>query len=96
MKIEAKKIITPSITMIGYGEISWLPKLKNWPILNIAPQKGITNIYVAGIKNGKTLPEYYKQKLNKVSCGKSCIRVRKTEHLILEKLVSFYPMPLNG
>lgn len=76
----------PSITMIGYGELFWKGKSKSraWPLISLAPQKGTTNLYIAGMKEEQPLPQYYKHKLGKVSIGKACIRVGKIGHLKLE------------
>jgi len=77
-----------SITMIGYGKMPWRSKAgaKIWPLVGLAPQKGTTNLYVGGDKDGRGFPDYYKARLGKVSVGKSCIRVRKTENLDFDGL----------
>ncbi len=77
-----------SITMIGYGHMPWRSKkgARVWPLLGLAPQKGTTNLYVGGDKDGRGLPDYFKTRLGKVSVGKSCIRVRKTENIDFDGL----------
>lgn len=78
----------PSITMIGYGEMDWKGKTKSgtWPLICLAPQKGTSNLYIAGLKDDQPLPLYYKEKLGRVSTGKSCIRIRKMENLNMDTL----------
>jgi len=72
-----------SITMIGYGEMPWETKSKSgiWPLISLAPQKGSANLYIAGNKEGTPLLALYGKQLGRVSTGKSCIRVKKTENL---------------
>ena len=78
----------PSITMIGYGEMPYPADKETgvWPVLCLAPQKGTTNLYVAGEKEGMPLLTWYSERLGKVSCGKSCLRIKKIEAVNLEEL----------
>ncbi len=78
----------PSITMIGYGEMDWETKSKSgvWPLICLAPQKGTTNLYVAGKKNDLPLLKVYGNKLGKVSMGKSCLRVKKVDNVNWDEL----------
>ena len=38
----------PSITMLGYGEMTWMNKSSSgvWPLISVAPQKGNISIYM--------------------------------------------------
>lgn len=69
----------PSITMLGYGEMSWERKSGSgvWPLIGVAPQKHHISIYVAAEKDGTPLPEFYEERLGKVSLGKNCIRIKR-------------------
>jgi hypothetical protein len=70
----------PSITMLGYGEMTWESKSSSgvWPLIGVAPQKGNISIYVAAEKDGTPLAQIYnKQRLGKVNNGKNCIRFKK-------------------
>ncbi|MDW7691721.1 DUF1801 domain-containing protein [Flammeovirgaceae bacterium SG7u.111] len=84
--LSRRLFIGASITMIGYGEMPWQTKssTESWPLISLAPQKGSTNLYIAGQKDGKGLLEIYASSLGKVSCGKSCVRVKKPENLNVE------------
>jgi hypothetical protein len=65
----------PSISMIGYWPADMTKD--EWPIVALAPQKHYISLYVIGVKEGKSLSEYYTNKLGKTSNGKGCIRFRK-------------------
>lgn len=72
-----------SITMIAYGLLPYHTKqYPFWPIIGIAPQKNTANMYVSVFKNEKYLPEFYGKELGeKISCGKSCIRIKNQEQI---------------
>jgi nucleoid DNA-binding protein len=85
-----------SITMLGYGAFDYQTKSGSkgrWPVVAIAPQKNYISLYVCAVADGKYLTEQYQDRLGKVSCGKSCIRMKKftdlnqdTVKIMLEEL----------
>lgn len=75
--------------MLGYGSFSYKNYKKEmieWPIIALANQKNYISIYVCALENGEYIAEKYKDKLGKVSVGKSCIRFKKLEDLNLSEL----------
>lgn len=85
-ELERKFCSTQSITGIGYGKMpeQYQTDWGFWPLISLAPQKNNVSIYVTARREHKFLPELYKDRLGKVSLGKSCIRVTKFENLNLE------------
>ena len=76
--------------MLGYGSFEYTnykKELIDWPIIALASQKNYVSIYVCCIVNNRYLAEEYKDKLGKVSVGKSCIRFKKISDLNLEVLI---------
>ena len=79
----------PSITMLGYGEMTWESKSSSgvWPLLGVAPQKGNISIYVAAERDGIPLAQIYnKKRLGKVNNGKNCIRFKRLVDVNLVEL----------
>lgn len=78
----------PSITMIGYGEMTWMNKSSSgvWPLLSVAPQKGSISIYVAAEKDGVPLATIYKKRLGKTNNGKNCIRFKRLADVSIDEL----------
>ena len=75
--------------MLGYGSFPYVNYKKeniSWPIVALANQKNYMSIYVCAVSDGEYLAEKYKDKLGKVSVGKSCIRFKKLEDLDLKTL----------
>lgn len=75
--------------MLGYGSFKYLDYNKqerDWPVVALANQKNYVSIYVCAIDGKEYLAEKYKDKLGKVSIGKSCIRFKKLEDLNLDEL----------
>ncbi|MBP6913047.1 MAG: DUF1801 domain-containing protein [Candidatus Levybacteria bacterium] len=73
--------------MLGYGIFHYKTKSGregDWPVLSLASQKNYISVYVCSVTNGKYIAEEYKDKLGKVSVGKSCIRFKKIEDIDLE------------
>jgi len=73
-----------SITMLGYGIFHYKTKSGSegeWPAVAIAPQKNYTSLYICAVEDGEYVAEKNKDKLGKVSVGKSCIRFKKIEDL---------------
>lgn len=78
----------PSITMIGYGEMSWERPSGSgvWPLIGVAAQKQYISIYVAAVKDGETLAERYQDRLGKTNNGKNCIRFRRLDDIDPDEL----------
>lgn len=75
--------------MLGYGTFKYVNYKKetiDWPTIAMASQKNYISIYVCSLANGKYLAETYKEKLGKVSVGKSCIRFKKVDDINLDIL----------
>ena len=75
--------------MLGYGSFpykNYKKEVIDWPIIALASQKNYMSVYVCALENGEYLAEKYKDKLGKVSVGKSCIRFKKLEDLNLSEL----------
>ncbi|HPJ23221.1 MAG TPA: DUF1801 domain-containing protein [Clostridia bacterium] len=72
-----------SINMIAYGMMPYKTTKSEymWPVIGLAPQKDSINVYVSGVTWGLPIGEYYKDKLGKVSAGKSCIRIKSFDKL---------------
>lgn len=73
----------PSITMIGYGEMTWERPSGSgvWPLIGVAAQKHYISVYVAAVKDGETLAEHYTDKLGKTNNGKNCIRFKRMDDI---------------
>ena len=78
-KLKRQLFSGSSITMIGYGEMTWMNKSSSgvWPLISVAPQKGNISIYVAAEKDGVPLATIYKKRLGKTNNGKNCIRFKR-------------------
>ena len=75
--------------MLGYGSFPYTNYKKQeleWPVVALANQKNYISLYVCAVENGEYIAEKYKDKLGKVSVGKSCIRFKKLEDLELDEL----------
>ena len=75
--------------MLGYGSFKYLNHKKeeiDWPTVALANQKNYISVYVCAMDGGEYLAEKNKDKLGKVSVGKSCIRFKKLEDVNLEVL----------
>lgn len=73
--------------MLGYGTFKYRNYKKeeiDWPVIALASQKNYMSLYVCCIVDGGYLAEGYKDRLGKVSVGKSCIRFKKLEDLDLD------------
>lgn len=72
--------------MLGYGSFpykNYKKEMISWPVVAIANQKNYVSIYVCSVDAGEYVAEKYKDKLGKVSVGKSCIRFNKLEDVNL-------------
>jgi hypothetical protein len=82
-----------SYNMLGYGSFPYKNYKKEditWPVISLANQKNYVSIYVCSVDNDGYIAEQYKDKLGKVSVGKSCIRFKKLEDIdlaILKKVL---------
>lgn len=75
--------------MPGYGSFkykNYKKELVDWPVVSLASQKNYISLYICAVDGGEYLAEKHKDKLGKVSVGKSCIRFRKIEDLNLNGL----------
>jgi hypothetical protein len=75
--------------MLGYGSFkykNYKKEIIDWPVVSLASQKNYISVYVCALENGEYLAEKYKEKLGKVSVGKSCIRFKKLEDVNLSAL----------
>lgn len=75
--------------MLGYGSFkykNYKKEIIDWPIISLASQKNYISLYVCSVIDGEYIAEKNKEKLGKVSVGKSCIRFKKIEDLNLEEL----------
>ena len=75
--------------MLGYGKFkykNYKKEIIDWPTLSLANQKNYISLYVCAIDGKEYVAEKYKDKLGKVSVGKSCIRFKKVEDLNLDTL----------
>lgn len=76
--------------MIGYGTYHYKSKSGregDWSMVLLANQKNYISVYVCAVENGKYIAESNKDRLGKVSVGKSCIRFKKLEDINLDVLV---------
>lgn len=75
--------------MLGYGSFAYKNYKKemiDWPIVALANQKNYISLYVCAVVDREYVAEKYKDKLGKVSVGKSCIRFKKLEDLNLPEI----------
>lgn len=75
--------------MPGYGSFKYKNHKKEvmeWPTIALASQKNYISLYICAIDGGQYVAEKYKDKLGKVSVGRSCIRFNKLGDLNLETL----------
>lgn len=75
--------------MIGYGTYHYKSKSGregDWSLVLLANQKNYISVYVCAAENGTYIAESNKDRLGKVSVGKSCIRFTKLENINLDVL----------
>ncbi len=75
--------------MLGYGSFkvrNYKNESVDWPTIALANQKNYMSLYVCAVDTGIYIAEKHKDKLGKVSVGKSCIRIKKIEDLNLPEL----------
>jgi uncharacterized protein YdhG (YjbR/CyaY superfamily) len=76
--------------MIGYGTYHYKYKSGregDWCIIALASQKNYISVYVCSVDGDEYVAEKNKNKLGKVSVGKSCIRFKKIEDVNMKELV---------
>lgn len=79
--------------MLGYGKFkyeNYKKEVIDWPVVALANQKDYVSIYVCALDGGEYIAEKYKDRLGKVSVGKSCIRLKKLEDVdisVLKKVI---------
>ncbi len=75
--------------MLGYGSMKYKNHKKeiiDWPTVSLANQKNYISLYVCAVEGNEYVAEKHKDKLGKVSVGRSCIRIKKIEDLNLDVL----------
>lgn len=75
--------------MLGYGSFkyrNYKNEIIDWPTIALASQKNYISLYVCSVQDGEYVAETHKDKLGKVSVGKSCIRFKKIEDVNLHEL----------
>jgi hypothetical protein len=75
--------------MLGYGSFkykNYKKEIIDWPTVALAAQKNYISIYICALEDGEYIAEKYKDKLGRVSVGRSCIRFKKLEDLNLSEL----------
>jgi uncharacterized protein YdhG (YjbR/CyaY superfamily) len=78
-----------SYNMLGYGSFkykNYKKEIIDWPTVALANQKNYVSVYVCAVDGEDYLAEKYKDRLGKVSVGKSCIRFKKLEDINLDVL----------
>lgn len=73
--------------MIGYGKFHYKSKSGregDWSLVLLANQKNYISLYICAAENGKYLAESNKDRLGKVSVGRSCVRFKKLEDINLD------------
>lgn len=76
--------------MIGYGIFHYKyasGREGDWPLIALASQKNYISLYVCVAKDGEYVAEKNKDKLGKVSVGRSCIRFKKLSDLDQDELI---------
>ena len=72
--------------MLGYGPVRYKTKSGcegDWAVVCLANQKQYMSLYL-GCEGEEYIVEKNKDRLGKVSCGKSCVRFKKLEDLDLK------------
>ncbi len=75
--------------MIGYGKYHYKTKSGregDWSLILLSNRKNYISVYVCAVKDGKYIAETNKDRLGKVSVGKSCIRFKKLSDINLDVL----------
>ena len=75
--------------MPGYGSFEYTNYKKEqikWPVISMASQKNYVSVYVCSVGEDGYVAETFKDRLGKVSVGKSCIRFKKLEDIKLDVL----------
>ena len=75
--------------MLGYGSQkykNYKKEIIDWPTVALASQKNYISLYVCATEGEEYIAEKEKDKLGKVSVGRSCIRIKKVEDLNLDAL----------
>lgn len=73
--------------MLGYGPYRYKyasGREGDGAVVALASQKNHLSLYICGTENGEYLAEKNKERLGRVSVGKSCIRFKKLEDLDLK------------
>ena len=82
------------LTMMAYGVTPYRyasGRTGKWPLIALAPQKNYAALYICAVTDKGYYADVNKDRLGKVSCGKSCIRFKKAEDLnlkVVEEIIS--------
>src|SRR4051794_35901495 len=67
--------------MLGYGEQPYRTRSMKeagvWPVVALAAQRRYLSLYICAVVDGEYVAERYAGRLGNVSCGKSCIRLKR-------------------
>ncbi len=77
--------------MIGYGNFHYKSKSGregDWPVIALASQKNYISVYICVADEKGYLAEQSKERLGKVSVGKSCIRFKNISDVDIRELSS--------
>ncbi len=80
-----------SYNMLGYGTFHYKSRSGregDWPVIALASQKNYISVYICVADENGYLAEQSKDKLGKVSVGKSCIRFKKIADVDTKELVN--------
>lgn len=75
--------------MIAYGNYHYKSKSGregDWAIILLANRKDYVSTYICAVENNKYIAETNKDRLGRVSVGKSCVRFKKLEDINLDVL----------
>lgn len=73
--------------MLGYGPYPYRTKSGCegvWFVVGLASQKQYISLYLCACDGDGYLAENNAHRLGKVSCGRSCVRLKKLEHLNMD------------
>lgn len=82
--LERTMVSGMAMNMVGYGMFHYKGKSGregDWPVVALANQKNYISLYVCATENDEYVAEANREKLGKVSVGRSCIRFKKLEDL---------------
>lgn len=84
--LERTMVSGMAMNMVGYGMFHYKSKSGSegdWPVVALANQKNYMSMYICALEDGQYVGEKYKNRLGRVSVGKSCVRFKKINDLDL-------------